>query len=237
MMNYLTFGGRASSDFGVLISGEATFDAPERNVLTQEVAGKNGAIIFDRGNFKNITVAYPAFIVKDMPDRVRDLLNYMGCSIGYQRLEDTYHPYEYRLARFKTNPKITSLDYKNRQGKLTLEFDCKPQRFLKDGETPVVFTADGVIMNRTQFAAAPLLRIYGSGAGTVGIANDTITISEIDDYIDIDCELMDAFKGTSNLNASVSFSGDSVTIPAGQHGITFTGSITSVEVVPRWWII
>lgn len=236
-MNYLTFAGKPTSDFGVLISGEACYNSPERNVTTQEIAGKNGAVIFDRGNFKNISLSYPAYIRKDMPAKVRDFLNYMASFTGYQRLEDTYYPYTYRMARFKTNATITTQGYKNRSGKFSIDFDCKPQRYLKDGDEVISFNADGYIFNRTLYPAKPFLRIYGTGSGTVGIANDTITLTNIDGYIDIDCELMDAFKGASNLNSHVSFSGDEITIPAGEHGITMTGDITGVDLTPRWWII
>lgn len=236
-MNYLTFAGKATSDFGVLISGEAIYNSPERNVTTQEIAGKNGAVVFDRGNFKNIAVQYPAFIRDDMPDKVRDFLNYMASFTGYQRLEDTYYPYYFRLARFVTNTDVEALDYMNRRGSFTIAFDCKPQRFLKDGEKAIRFTDGGEILNRTLYDARPFLRVYGTGAGTVGIAEDTITISEIDGYIDIDCEIMDAYKGATNLNNKVSFSGDSVSIPAGKHNIAFTGNISAVEVTPRWWVI
>lgn len=237
MMNYLTFAGRSSYEFGVLISGEGTFAAPERNVTSQEIAGKNGNVIFDHGNFKNITVKYPAFIRENMPDKVRDFLNFMGSRTSYQRLEDTLHPYEFRMARFITNPAVTSNGYKNRGGKLTLEFDCKPQRFLKDGENVISFSANGTILNRTLYDAKPLLRIYGTGNGTVGIAGTTITLTGIDEYIDIDCELMDAFKGAINENNKVAFSEDFVTIPSGEHGVTFTGDVTGVDITPRWWII
>lgn len=237
MMNYLTFAGRASYEFGVLISGEGTYNAPERNVTMQEIAGKNGAVMFDHGNFKNMTVKYPAFIRENLPDKARDFLNYMGSFKTYQRLEDTLNPYEFRLARFITNPAITTHGYKNRGGKFTLEFDCKPQRFLKDGETPISYTANGKILNRTLYDAMPFLRIYGTGNGTVSIADTTITLTGIDTYIDIDCELMDAFKNGVNQNSKVAFSDDFVTIPSGEHGISFTGSVTGVDVTPRWWII
>ena len=237
MMNYLTFAGRSSYEFGVLISGDGTFSAPEKNVTTQAISGKNGDVVFDHGNFKNMPVKYPAFIRENMPDKVRDFLNYMASFSSYQRLEDTLHPYEYRMARFITNPSITTHGYKNRGGKFTLEFDCKPQRFLKDGETIVTFTANGKILNRTLYDAKPLLRIYGTGNGTVSIAGTIITLTGIDTYIDIDCELMDAFKGASNENSKVAFSDDFVVIPAGEHGVSFTGDVTAVDITPRWWIV
>lgn len=236
MRQYLTFGGKSTHDYGIFISGEATFSAPERNVQAQEVPGRNGNLLFDLGNFKNINVQYPSYIADDMPDRIRDFLNYAGSLIGYQRLEDTYHPYEFRMARFKTNPSVDSAGYMNRMGSFTLEFDCKPQRFLKSGEEVVEYTSNGIILNRTNFEAKPFLRVYGSGAGTVGIGSETITISAIDDYVDIDCEIMDAYKGAVNCNSNVSFT-DDIVIPPGEVTIAITGAITKIEVTPRWWII
>lgn len=236
MSNYLTFAGRSSHEFGLLISGEGTYDSPERNVSKVEVPGHDGDLLFDRGNFKNITVAYPAFIKLGMPEKVRDFLNYMASKTGYQRLEDTYHPYEYRMARFISKVSVEAIGYMNRSGQFKIEFDCKPQRFLKSGEEPVEFTSNGIIYNRTLFPSKPLLRIYGTGAGTVGIGSETITISSISSYVDIDCEIMDAYKGATNCNQNVSFT-DDIVIPSGEVGIAKTGNITKVVITPRWYII
>lgn len=236
MRHFLTYAGRSTHEFGIFISGESTYSAPERNVTSQEVAGRNGSLLFDLGNFKNIAVKYPSYITENMPARIRDFLNFAGGQIGYQRLEDTYHPYEYRMARFKANPTITTSGYMNRSGKFTLEFDCKPQRFLKSGEMPIELSADTTIFNRTEFDSKPLLRIYGTGAGTVGIGSETITITAIDDYVDIDCEIMDAFKGSTNCNPNVSFT-DDIVLKSGDSGIALTGDITSITIIPRWFII
>jgi len=236
MSNYLTFAGRSSQEFGILISGEGTYDSPERNVSKVEVPGHDGDLLFDKGNFKNITVSYPAFIKLGMPELARDFFNYAASKIGYQRLEDTYHPYEYRMARYNSKVKVESIGYMNRSGQFTIEFDCKPQRFLKSGEEPVIFTDDGIILNRTLFPAKPYIRIYGTGAGTVGIGSETITISAISTYVDVDCEIMDAFKGSINCNQNVSFT-DDIVIPSGEVGVTMTGNITRVEITPRWYII
>lgn len=236
MRHYLTFNGRSTHEFGIFISGESTYSAPERNVLSQEVAGRNGSLLFDKGNFKNISVKYPSYIVEDLPSRIRDFLNFAGSQIGYQRLEDTYHPYEYRMARFKTNPSIDTSGYMNRSGKFTLEFDCKPQRFLKSGENAVEFSTDGIILNRTEFPSKPFIKVYGTGSGSVGIGSETITITTLDGYMDIDCEIMDAYKGAVNCNKDVSFTDDIVLNP-GENNISFDGDITSIEITPRWYII
>ena len=236
MISFLTFAGKSTNDFGIWISGEGTYGAPERNVLEQEVAGKNGSLLFDLGNFKNITIKYPAAIQEDMPTKFRDFINFAGAQIGYQRLEDTYHPYEYRMARFISKMGVETAGYMNRSGQFDLEFDCKPQRFLKSGEESVEFTSNSMIYNRTEFEAKPLLRVYGTGAGTVGIGSETITISSISSYVDIDCEIMDAYKGATNCNGKVSFT-DDIILKAGENGISMTGNITKVVITPRWWII
>ena len=59
--NSITFGGINSADFGIYISGEGVFNAPQRDVEMISVPGRNGAIALDRGRFQNIEVTYPAF--------------------------------------------------------------------------------------------------------------------------------------------------------------------------------
>lgn len=236
MINYLTFAGKSTNEFGIWISGEGTYGAPERNIQSQEVAGRNGNLLFDMGNFRNINVSYPAAIKRDMPSRFRDFVNFAGSRVGYQRLEDTYHPYEYRMARFISKMSVDTAGYMNRSGQFSLEFDCKPQRFLKSGEEAIEFTQNGILYNRTEFETKPFLRVYGSGAGTVGIGSNTITISAISEYVDIDCEIMDAYKGAINCNSMVSFTNDIVLKP-GNNNIAKSGNISKVVITPRWWII
>jgi len=237
MRQYLTFAGKSSHDFGIAISGEATFNAPERDYSSVSVPGRNGDLIIDNGNFKNMPVTYPAAAIKDMPQRTSDFFNYLASKIGYQRLEDTYHPDEYRLAQYTGGVEVKSSGYMNREGQFDITFNCKPQRFLKSGENALKFNANGSFLNPTNFEAKPKIRAFGTGAGTVGIGSYLIMITEMDEYIDIDCDLMDAFKGATNMNSKVSFNAAQISIPTGESGLTFSGDITSVEVTPRWFKI
>lgn len=237
MMHFLTFAGKSSLDFGLRISGESTYNSPERKYEEVAVAGRNGTLILDENSFENITVNYPAFVITDMPDRVRNFVNYMNSFAGYQRLEDTYAPDVFRMAQYRGGLEVKSKGYMNRQGEFNIEFNCKPQRFLKSGEIPLTFNANGSFYNRTNYPALPHLRVYGSSAGTVGLGSYIITISQIDEYVDIDCELMDAYKGATNCNANVSFNADEIKLLSGTNGITFTGGITSVVLTPRTYIL
>lgn len=235
MMNYLTFGPVNSNEFGVHISGGGTYNAPKRNVTTEAVPGRNGNISFDNGNFENITVSYPAFIINDLPDKVRDFRNKLCSLVGYQRLEDTYDLDTFRLGIYKSGLDVKTSGYGNRHGEFNIDFDCKPQRFLKVGEKVIEFLAAGELFNPTECAAKPFLRIHGSGNAALSLGDYIITLTGIDSYIDVDCELMDAYKGVANLNSKVSFNADEVDLLPGVNGISWTGGITKVEITPRWW--
>ena len=104
-----------------------------------------------------------------------------------------------------------------------------------DGDTlTVTVTEPSLLVNPTLFESKPLLRIYGTG--TVNINDKYITISAHSfPYIDIDCELMDAFYGSSNANQYVTFSdNDYITLKSGNNYIAYGNQI---EVTPRWFEI
>ena len=134
--NYFTFGGYDSRDFGIYISGSGTFDAPERDYETAIVPGRNGALLMTMSRIDNIELEYPAYIYSDFSDRIAAMRSaFMGLE-GYQRLTDSYHPDEYRLAYFEGDVSVKTTK-KLDAGSFTLTFVCKPQRYLVDGENPV----------------------------------------------------------------------------------------------------
>lgn len=176
--NYIEFGGVKSSDYGIYVSGEGTFNAPERDVELIEIPGRNGEFSLDKGRFKNITVTYPVFNYEtnltDFRTRLRDFCNALKSKIGYQRLEDTFHPDEYRMATFVDMIDINPVMY-NTASTFKLVFDCKPQRFLKSGELPVTITSGNTLTNPTLFESSPLL--MARGYGDISFNDRTVTIN------------------------------------------------------------
>ena len=140
MGNYLTFDGISTADYGVEISGEGVFDAPARVYEMIEIPGRNGALAIDQGRYENAVVTYPAYNyeadLSTFAQRLSDLRNALGSRTGYKRLTDTFHPDEYRLGIFKSGLEVKPVKY-NTASEFDITFDCKPQRFLTSGETPV----------------------------------------------------------------------------------------------------
>lgn len=235
MRNYFTLNGVSSTTYGVYISGQGTFNAPARDYNIIPVPGRNGDLVGPEKRFQNGTLIYPAFIYSNFDTNIANFRNFLLSLVGYHDLIDTYHPNEIRKVLFK-GPFDADVESKNDAGKLNIEFECKPQRFLASGNTKTTLTADGSISNPTQFASQPLLRVYGTGA--LGIGSQTITITQADVYTDIDCEMMDAFKGTANKNPYIELTDYNFPVlNPGTNNISLGTGITKVEITPRWWTI
>ena len=236
MRNYIVYNGKSFLDFGVFISGAGTFDAPERDTTKIEIPGKNGDLTLDNGRYKNMPLKYPAFIASDFTANIEGLRNFLLTQKGYVRLEDTYHPDEFRMAKISgsfTAKPIAELY----AGEFDLEFDCYPQRFLKSGEHAVDFTAAGSLENRQLTEAKPLIRAYGTGSFTIGTTS--VQITQANGYTDIDCELQEAFKDTlaTDCNGNIILTnGIFPTLMPGTNTVTLSG-ITRLEIKPRWWVL
>lgn len=232
MINYLTYDGKNLRDYGVYVNGTYTFSAPQRNITKVVIPGRNGTLTIDNKRFENIEVSYDAFIIREFAENIEGLRNYLSTAAGYRRLEETYHPDEFRLARFVSGLNVTATPLM-REGNFTLKFDCMPQRFLKSGEIPVEYTTAGSIFNPTLQQAKPMLRVWGNG--TVGIGSATLTIANTTNYTDIDCESMDAYYGATNRNSNIS--GTFPVLEPGANGVALGGSVTKVQITPRWWVL
>lgn len=134
MRNYLTIAGVDSRDFGVYISGQGTFSAPEKAYQFYNVPGRNGAILGNDHRLENIEVSYECFIYSNFNQNIADFRTFLLSLDGYQKLTDSYHPDEYRMAVY-TGPFEPEVTQKNDAGSFTLIFNCKPQRWLISGDT------------------------------------------------------------------------------------------------------
>lgn len=236
--NYFIFAGASSADFGIYVNGNKTFNTPERVIETTTVPGRHGNLLIDTGRFSNIDHTYEAFAFENFRVNLSKLQNHLLSKIGYQRLEDSYHPDEFYLAVYSASMEVEAFS-DLRAGTFPITFNRKPQRYLKSGEQKQTFTSSsGSIFNPTDQIAKPLIRVYGTG--TFGIGSETIEITSHPNYIsfiDLDCDIEDAFSGSYNCNGYIKLpSGDFPTLNPGNNGVKRTSSsITKIEIIPRWW--
>lgn len=180
-----TFGDVSSKAYDVYITQEAAYNSPERDLERIEIAGRNGAYILDNGRFLNIEVSYRCGLVRysraggefseqQFRSAINVFRNALASQIGYVRLEDDYNPLEFRQAAFLGGIEVTMAD--RRAGEFTITFDCKPQRFLKSGETRKGLARVDAITNPTLFPSSPLFDFSATGDGSFTIGDYTVSV-------------------------------------------------------------
>lgn len=236
----LCFGGVCSRDYGAHLTGIQIADSPKRDVAFRSVPGRCGDLIEDNKRWSNVDITYSLVIPDNFAENFDAFKAALLSQDGYQELTDSIYPGYYRKAIVQqpTQPRIMR---SNRAGTFNVTFHCKPQRFLKLGEQAVEFTAPGVLRNPTLFPAKPIVTIYGTGAGTVTVGDQTVIVKSIEDQITLDCDLQHAYRqvgegAPENMNTHIS-APNFPQLPAGENTVSWTGDIERVEIIPRWWTV
>lgn len=237
-MGVIIYNGRSSKDIGLEVETFPEYRSPKRTYEKIHIPGRNGDLVIDGGCWENVVRPYSVSIGsydRSYHEMMNKVSEWLHSSITYARLEDSYEPEYYRLATYLEEFSISNI--LNHGGKATIEFDCKPQRFLKNGDNPIEITKTTSLQNPTGFSSIPIIKVYGNGAGVLTVGEYTVTISEIGSQIIIDSEIQDAYYGGINKNPMITLSNGFPELGVGSNNIGFSGGITKLEVIPKWFTL
>lgn len=231
-MRYFIFNDVDSRTFNTYIATSNIFDSAKENVEIINVPGRNGPIYFSQGTFEPFVATMNCYIPSDMETNINELKQFLQSQQQVAKLFDSLNRNVFRLARFLSSFTLSASDRKG--AAFTLEFNCMPQKFLVEGETITTLKSSGTITNPSLMPSKPLLRVYGTGTLTIG--EYELTILNANEYTDIDCEIMQCYKGTTNCNNNVEVDEFPVLV-GGDSEITLGEGITQVDITGRWWIL
>ena len=171
MLNYFTFGGIDSRDYGIFIISSNSFDSPKRKTTAYSIPGRDGDIIVDEGYYSNVDITYKVRISIDKLlannpytniayalDSIKDCFYSI---IGeYAELRDSYNSDYYRMGCFDNGFKFS--EFKNNKDFIDTEitFNCKPYRYREDGkEVIAINSTTELIYNPEIYASLPLIQI------------------------------------------------------------------------------
>lgn len=242
-MGVITFNNKTSSELGLEVETFPTYSIPEKEYDAIHVPGRNGDVLIDTNTFTNVLRQYKvsaAALSTPFYEKMNAIVEWLHSASGYARLEDSYEPDFYRLACYRESNNIENIF--NQAGRATISFDCKPQRYLKTGDTAVTFNTPGTITNPTGFASYPIIRVYSDNSqfGTVTIGGYSFVLSASTGHtcIEVNSEIQDVYDGYTNMNSAITLNGGGFPkLLPGSTNITFTSNITKLEVVPKWWTI
>lgn len=237
MDDFFIFDGRATREFGMAVESRPDQNAPKRRRNAVPIPGKNGDVHFDEDAYDNLPVSYNVWFRGDLPtpEQAHAVKGWLMGGKGYRRLEDKYDPNHFRLASFAGPLNIK--DILGRYGRCKITFDCDPRCFLKSGEIPIDLENGDFLYNPTAFTATPLIYVYGDGEGIVRIAGVTVTIKAMTTGMVLDCETERAYAMG---DVGQSLDGDIYApvfpeLTPGANRIFFSGGVSAVQIIPRWW--
>ena len=201
------------------------------------VPGRDGDLLSTSYRYANTSHQYMAVIYKNFAANMRQFRDAVLAQRGYKQLVDSFHPDEFYMARYVGPVGLDTMEGSG-MGKVLVEFDRKPQRWLTSGQTEVSVDAGGTITNPTKQYSQPLIHV--TGYGNLYINSGRLTVANTYPDVYIDCEMMDCYymDGTTSVNANDSVSIREVDFPTlrpGSNSITYANTITAVTFVPRWW--
>lgn len=249
-INWFEYNGIRSDSKELLIAEKRIYTAPQRDVEMIHVPGRNGDVLIDHGGWNNVDVSYTVQFV-GLPTKAPELRQWLQAT-GYHVLKDSYQPDYFRYGVFTSV--MDPEEIARNVGRLQLIFSCKPYlyRAYTDATTQdkitlnassgsitsatgaTVTSGSAKITNPEAYASQPYIKITaGSGSVSLYIGSKQYSFSGISSYVEVDSELMSAYKGSTLCNNQILFTSFPVLEP-GDNTIQVSTGITKVEIIPRW---
>ncbi len=215
---------KSSADFGLCLAETPSIPSPERDVERVSIRGRHGSLT-KKYAYKDISFSVSLNLLED--DGIKDKLRYIRAWIlNAKKLQLSDDTVFYRIKESNIPDIENEL---NLLGKFEANFVADPFQFK---ESKIVSrNSPGKVLYSGTIESEPYIKIYGTGNGSLTFNNDVIHFQDISEYIEIDCENQQAFKGTDPRNDKMI--GEYPLLQIGMNDISWTGGITKIEIDVR----
>lgn len=233
-MNYLVLNGKNSRYIqGLLISELPPVSKPQMRTQVDTIDGRDGDVVTDLGfqaYDREVSIGlHGGFDIDD----VSEYFNSEGIAIFSN--EPTLF-YKYKITR--------QIDYERliRFRKAKVVFHVQPFKF-STIETPLSYEIGEnqtsiKVFNSGNYKSNPKLTVYGTGSIVFALNGTNILTINLGDEgnITIDTAELEAYKGTVLKNRLVSGDYDKFALLKGENTISWTGTVTKIEIdqYSRW---
>ena len=238
MRNYIILNNQNSNEItGLLIQSLPPISQPKIRTNIEEIDGRDGDIITKLGYSaynKKITIGLYGYY--DVDDVIAYFTNNQSGKVTFSNEPDKYYNYEIldeidfeRLIKFKTatvTMHIQPFKYSNVENVKT--FTITSQTSLN-------------IRNNGNYISKPVITITGTGTINLSLNNEQLFVINLGDtstQIALDINNMNAYNPTNDnyMNRSVTGNYDNFALKVGTNTISWTGTITQIQIenYSRW---
>lgn len=224
-MPFFIFNNINSQDRGIIVNKLPPISKPEKSFEEIDVPGRNGTLYIDNECYKSFTYEITCTLMPD--SNIRDIakwLNGTGKLIISTETDKFYNVIIKNQIDFEQTYRVCN--------EFVVIFDVEPiAHSIKEKE--LTFTKETqFIIKESTYKIKPYLRVNGSGIITLTVNNKSIVLKDIQEYIELDCELEEAYKNNLNCNSKVECEDFPVLIP-GTNNISWTGNVSNIQILYR----
>ena len=230
MMTF-TFKGTDSATYGVYLTEHPTIVAAEKRVEFIEVPGRDGALSIYDGAFNDVETELMGYM--QTTTYRDDILGWLTGSGDLVLSTDTTRAYK---ARVTGQVEIERASRGLAARYLRVPLRMEPFRYHAPAVAALAVAASGnTITNPGTYASRPRIKITASGDFTLTANGQLMEFAGVTGGIIVDSEYMDCFNlnGITLANSFATLD-EFPTLKPGINAISWTGTITAVEVLPRW---
>lgn len=236
-MECFWFDGIKSTDFGLVIASPKNYSSFEKDVKKVQVLGRDGDFIIDKKRSLNgiFPVECNLIASEDVYRDVNRVKAWLQSTVEYKSLVFSYEQeYAYQACVLS---KIETIGIMDDVANLKIDFEIKPFKYLAYGLNKEEYTSAFSLFNPEIKEAFPYFKVTVNGDFTLRVNNNNFVFKNVDGFIEIDSEMMNAFKVTNGLIEKRNDRMYTKTFPVlnnGLNDISWTGNVTKIEVIPRW---
>lgn len=229
MRNRMYFANHDNKEFGVIVMRLPDIPIAEEDGEWVKIAGEDGERFVSNGALKSVTFPVPLWIPPTAD--VNAVTAWLSGS-GDIRFNDW--PWFWK-ARVEGEIHLAPCAF-NDGWTASPTIKAKPHRYIWPETAPITIAESSYILSGKGTAKAkPMLEITGTGDVTLMIGSSTILINDLDGNITIDCESKLAYSGEILKTGQVIVvDGIWPTLNPEMTTISWTGSIDTVEITPKW---
>ena len=210
-------------DYGIVINKLPPETIAEEDIEEVIVVGRDGNLTIYNNAKKSYTLPMTCTLLDFT--RIDEIKVWLG---GQGDLIFNWQDYKYQA---RLNNKIDISQSLDALGEFPLLWKVQPYKRSLDNNI-VTLLAPGSIFNYGTASSKPIIKIYGTGTISLNINSTFIDLTSVVDYVTIDSEMVNCSKDTDPKNNYMN--GEFPILDIGINNISWTGTVTKIEITPNW---
>ena len=232
--DYFIWNGVDSRTYGIYVSEQPPITIPQERSTQTTVPGRPGILTTLEGTdvYDDLVLAAECFITDESRiPAIAQWLKGSGTVTFATRLGGHYN------ARISNQIPFEKVLKGRPHRTFSVNFRCYPFWYQDNVADITVTTSGTLVTNPGSVYAEPIITVTGTGDITLVVGTTIVELEGITGSITLNSVIQEAYSGENLASATLMndhMSGDFPVLAPGGNGISWTGSVSKVDITPNW---